>query len=214
MATAAWLDLARAVDAAFGAWATARALLRTRSTPPAVAWPSGPPHTFGGRDGAGATTTVLATIMEAACIARASAFGANERIASRMFEQAAKAAGWPEARLAWVKAATGGKTPIDFFTAGRDEVRRGLTELTPEEVKVAKAKVVAYLGDPIEELRVAAALALRRAGDPAGADLLLKAIEDPVEGPEVRWALTKLAGDDRGDTAGAWEEFVRAGGAK
>ena len=60
----------------------------------------------------------------------------------------------------------------------------------------------------------AAAVALRRAGDPAGADVLLKAMEDPVEGPEVRWALTKLAGDDRGDTAGAWEEFVRAGGAK
>jgi HEAT repeat protein len=105
-------------------------------------------------------------------------------------------------RLRWTSSPPGATTSV------------GSAAATSPRAKAAKAKLVAYLGDPIEELRVAAAVALRRAGDPAGADVLLKAIEDPVEGPEVRWALTKLAGDDRGDTAGAWEEFVRAGGAK
>ncbi len=57
---------------------------------------------------------------------------------------------------------------------------------TPDEVKAAKEKVLAALKDPIEEIRVAAALALRLAGDGSGADILLASIADPVEGPEVR----------------------------
>ena len=61
---------------------------------------------------------------------------------------------------------------------------------------------------------MAAAIALRRAGDPAGADVLARALADPVELPEVRAALVALTGEDRGDSAEAWDEVLRAGGAR
>jgi HEAT repeat protein len=65
-------------------------------------------------------------------------------------------------------------------------------------------------------VRVAAAIALRRAGDGRGADVLLGVLADPVEGPEARAALLVIAGRDVGEDPAAWEEFlrVRPGGAK
>ncbi len=108
--------------------------------------------------------------------------------------------------------------PLSFDTGTRDERRLALSLATADEVKAGKAKVLAALKDPIEEIRVAAALALRLAGDASGAEILLAAIPDPVEGPEVRAALSALAGGDRGADPGPWEDVVRvdasAGGGK
>ncbi|MFO0934364.1 MAG: hypothetical protein U1E39_16880 [Planctomycetota bacterium] len=213
VATAAWLATAARLDAVFGTWALTRALARTRATPADLTARC----TAAGFPPASDAPGAEALRAEGAVLAAARApkpDAAATDAALRHLEPAARAAGWPDARLAWIRAVCGKKTPVDLLSAGRDDVCRALLQLTPDEAKAAKAKLVGYLGDAVEEVRVAAAVALRRAGDPAGADVLLKAIEDPVEGPEVRWALTKLAGDDRGDTAGAWEEFVRAGGAK
>ena len=80
---------------------------------------------------------------------------------------------------------------------------------TADEVKSAKDVVAPALKDPVEEVRVAAAVALRRASDPAGTEILLAALRDPVEGPEAHEALVAMAGKDLGDEAAAWEAFLR-----
>lgn len=126
--------------------------------------------------------------------------------------------GLPKLRILRALRKAGRGRPLPFDTGTRDERRLALSLATPDEVKAGKAKVLAALEDPIEEIRVAAALALRLAGDGSGADILLAAISDPVEGPEVRAALAALAGGDRGADPGPWEDVVRvaasAGGGK
>lgn len=124
----------------------------------------------------------------------------------------------PRARVERALRKAGRGRPLSFDTGTRDERRLAFSLATPDEVKAAKEKVLAALKDPIEEIRVAAALALRLAGDGSGADILLASIPDPVEGPEVRAALSPLAGGDRGADPGPWEDVVRvdagAGGGK
>ncbi len=119
--------------------------------------------------------------------------------------------GLPRLRILRALRKAGRGRPLSFDAGTRDERRLALSLATPDEVKAAKEKVLAALKDPIEELRVAAALALRLAGDGSGADILLAAIPDPVEGPEVRAVLSALAGGDRGADPGPWEDVVRAG---
>lgn len=140
-------------------------------------------------------------------------FGGDARIAPQMFAARRRVRWMVRGRIAWVRAGLSARSCRSTSSRRDATIVAGLAERT-RRGQGREGELVAYLGDPIEELRVAAAVALRRAGDPAGADVLLKAIEDPVEGPEVRWALTKLAGDHRGDTAGAWANPSRAGGAQ
>jgi len=213
-ATAAWMALALRVHGEFGAWATARAMVRTSD------------RTFADRLGEGvaaraeelgdspAQAGVFLSLAEAVAydFARRAALHADPTPYADRIRRSVQAKLWPAGRARRALAWLGEKTPTGAPPTTRDDLRRSIVE--PDGAPIAPAQLVRYLADPVEEIRVAAAVALRRAGDPAGADVLLKAMEDPVEGPEVRWALTKLAGDDRGDTAGAWEEFVRAGGAK
>ncbi len=100
---------------------------------------------------------------------------------------------------------------------GRDEVRTALDEASPEAVVAAKERIVAWLKHPAPDVRVAAAVALRRIGDVSGASVLLDALSDPVEGAEARVALAAIEGTDLGEDPGAWEEFLkapRAGGGK
>ena len=103
--------------------------------------------------------------------------------------------------------------PVDLPAAlkspSRDERRAALLLADAAAVTAAKPAVVAAFADPAEEVRVAAAIALRRAGDGRGADVLLGALSDPVEGPEARAALLAIAGRDVGEDPAAWEEFLR-----
>lgn len=148
--------------------------------------------------------------------------GGAARVAARVHEVAALTgdrglaqalvdapADLPRGRVERAARKAGIPRPLSFDTGTRDERRLALSLATPDEVKAERAKVLAALKDPIEEIRVAAALALRLAGDGSGADILLAAIADPVEGPEVRAALSALAGGDRGADPGPWEDVVR-----
>jgi hypothetical protein len=91
----------------------------------------------------------------------------------------------------------------------RETRRASLLAAKPEEVLAKREAVARALADRWEEVRVAAAIALRRAGDAEGAEVLLAAVGDPVEGPDARAALAALAGADLGEDPAAWEIFVR-----
>jgi len=88
--------------------------------------------------------------------------------------------------------------------------RAALRHATAADVAANRAAVEKALADPWEEIRVAAAVALRRAGDASGAGVLLRALADPVEGAETRAALVELAGEDLGEDAGAWDRWLHA----
>ncbi len=90
----------------------------------------------------------------------------------------------------------------------RDALRSDLFDAAQRGLPFDRAHAIEALARPEEELRVAAALALRVAGDYRGAEILRAAIGDPVEGPEVRSVLSKLAGGDRGDDADAWTDVL------
>ncbi|MCC7139681.1 MAG: hypothetical protein IT460_14755 [Planctomycetes bacterium] len=197
--TAAWCAAALRADPDVGAWATARALLRTKDDASARRL----------RDAADALSgAARARVLEAVAL-RSKAAGDLDA-----FVAAATEASWPAVRVERVRAACGRRSPVEFGGGTREGRRRAWWAATAEETKAARALALEALRDPAEDVRVAAAIALRRAGDPAGADVLARALADPVELPEVRAALVALTGEDRGDSAEAWDEVLRGGGAR
>jgi hypothetical protein len=102
--------------------------------------------------------------------------------------------------------------PEGLRDPSRDVRRASLWAASPSDVRAAREAVREALGDRVEEVRVAAALALRRAGDPTGAETLLSMLADPVEGPDVRRALVAWRGEDLGEDPAAWDEVLRAEG--
>lgn len=203
-ATTRLLRVARACDPVLFAWAAARAALRSRADGDGLRKVAAdvPGH-------AALPPAARAHLLEAVlCLV-----GEDADLHAR-FEAVGREAGLPATRLAWAAARRGERVPLDLVAAGPDERRRAVLSLSPDDVRRARSVLKGLLLDEVEEVRVAAAVALLRGQDASGADLLLAAVEDPVEGPEVRHALTRLAGEDRGDSAGAWEAFVRAGGVR
>lgn len=199
-ATSRLLDVARACDPVLYAWATARAAVRSKGE-----W-----------DGLARIAVALGTGPALPPAARVHLVEAMSVLGKGDlgFDAAAAEAGLPATRRAFAAGRKGERLPLDLVAAGPDERRRALLSLAPDDVVRARSVLKGLLDDDVEEVRVAAAVALLRGGDASGADTVLAALEDPVEGPEVRHALATLAGEDRGDTAGAWEAFVRAGGVR
>jgi hypothetical protein len=123
VATAAWLATAARLDSVFGTWALTRALARTRATPADLTARC----TAAGLPSASDAPGAAALRAEGAVLAAARApnpDAAATDAALRHLEPAARAAGWPDARLAWSRAVCGKKTPVDLLSAGRDDVRR------------------------------------------------------------------------------------------
>jgi HEAT repeat protein len=90
----------------------------------------------------------------------------------------------------------------------RPERREALALTTAFESESHVALAREALSDPNRDVRLAAAAALLHAGDRAGAEDLLAALDDPVEGPEVHAALVRWHGEDPGRPAGAWEPIL------
>ncbi|MBL9086417.1 MAG: hypothetical protein JNM10_04680, partial [Planctomycetia bacterium] len=176
-ATAAWLRLATQLEPMFGAWATARAMVRTTDLPFA--------DTIGEVASARAETgpddpiraVVFLTLAEAfARISlRRGALSASTAPYTDRIRGSVRARLWPAWRAQRALAWLGSKDAPQEEPKTRDDLRRALAD--PDGPSLAKPALLAHLRSPIEELRVAAAVALRRAGDPVGADVLLKAIE-------------------------------------
>ncbi len=191
-----WLDVAIRVDPAFGALSTARAVVRSRTAERRkalwdFAWKflQHPP---------GEQLTV-AEIETKALLGQESV---REELPA-----IARAAGWAPARLLRAELAAGATVAAPRGD-DRDAVRGWLYESARTGRIVDVAIAAKALARPEEEVRVAAALALRAAGDYRGVEILRAAIADPVEGPEVRAALSKLGGGDRGADPEAWADVL------
>lgn len=195
-ATSDWLDLALQVDPAFGALSTARAVLRTKEPARRDAlWArAGKAAREGGAD------ALAAARIEASALRGVE--GVREEIPA-----IATAAGWVPARRLRAEIRSGATIPAPR-SDDRDAVRSWLYEAVAASRPVDVALAVTAFSRPEEEVRIAAALALRAAGDFRGAGLLRAAIADPVEGPEVRAALARLAGGDRGEDPEAWADVL------
>ena len=196
---AAWVDTALKLDDAFGGWALARAIVHAKGPQ----WADFARGKLEGRP-----DPLRARIAEALLLK-----------GDRGFAKALTAAqggGLSRARVDRALRRAGAAPAPDLAAAlksgSRDERRVALMAANAAAVSAAKAAVGEVLADPAEEVRVAAAIALRRTGDARGAGVLLAALADPVEGPEARAALTEIAGHDVGEDPAAWEEFLKAGG--
>ena len=209
---ARWIETALRLDDAFGGWALSRALLRAKGPRLADVARGKEPLVVGAAPAAfdGRPDAVRGRLAEALL------FLGDKGMAAKL--EAAQGSGVPRTRVARALRKAGLLLPVDLAaamkSASRDERRVALLLADAAAVTAAKPAVVAAFADPAEEVRVAAAIALRRAGDGRGADVLLAVLSDPVEGPEARAALLAIAGRDVGEDPAAWEEFLRAGGGK
>lgn len=205
-----WVEAALKMDDAFGGWALARALLRSKDSHwsdvargKAALSPTAPAVPLEGRPDA-----VRARLAEALLLK-------GDKAAAKVLS-AAQGGGLSRGRVDRALRRAGTAPPLDLAGAlasgSRDDKRAALMGADAAAVASAKAAAVEALADPAEEVRVAAAVALRRAGDGRGAAVLLAVLADPVEGPEARAALIEIAGHDVGEDPAAWEEFLRAGG--
>lgn len=206
-AAIAWVAVACAVDReGLGAWAAGRVAVRAQGDLSARALET---LRGEGADPASSTTALRFALNEALALR-------GDKAAAQALVADAATAGLPFARAARALRRARVAVPEGPEPDGRDARREAWLAATPEEMFGRSAAARDALKDPIEEVRVAAALALRRAGDGAGADILLAALADPVEGPDVRAALVQIAGADRGDDPAVWEDVVRVapGGGK
>ena len=201
-----WVRTALAVDPDLGAWGAARVVARAKA--PALVAKAAASWT-----GAGDKPDAAAAAPRARW-AEAQALRADKSAAATLAKEGKGVL--PAARIRRALARAGAPEASTEGTADRDARREALLAAGPAPSKEVRDGWTKALHDPIDEIRVAAALALRRAGDAVGADVLLGFFPDPVEGPEIHAALVALAGDDRGDDVAAWESFVRAseGGTK
>lgn len=193
-----WLDAAIRIDPAFGVLSTARAVMRSKAPERRkslwdFAWKSLQQQSRDALDSARVESNALL----------------GQESVREELPALAKAAGWSPARLlrAEVRAGTEIKAPR---AEDRDAVRSWLFESARSGRRIDVSIAEKALARPEEEVRIAAALALRVAGDYRGVELLRAAIADPVEGPEVRAMLAPLAGGDRGDDAEAWADVLTA----
>lgn len=201
-----WVDLAKNVSPDLGAFAAGRVVARSRvgkTRSRAISVATGflantPP------DPRTLAPPLRAALAEARLLA-------GDREATGDLDGDAKDV-LPAARVERARRAAGAIPPADLAAvSGRDALRTALYEASAEAVNAAREKVVGWLSDPAIDVRVAAAVALRRAGNVCGAGLLLWALSDPVEGPEARAALAALNGGvDLGEDPSAWEEFLRS----
>jgi hypothetical protein len=214
---ARWIETALALDDAFGGWALARAVLREKGTHwadvargKAALSPTAPAVPLEGRSDAARGRVAEALLLRK-----------PDPAVARLLE-AAQGSGVSKARIARALRRAGLSPAADLAavlrSGTRDERRDALRAADAAAVRASKAAVEAAFDDSAtpEEVRVAAAIALRRAGDGRGTKTLLGALADPVEGPEARAALVEIAGRDVGEDPAAWEEFLRgdAGGGK
>jgi hypothetical protein len=201
-AAVAWTRLAHAVDPSLGTWAAARTVARSKQ--PTL------------RSLAIDAVVVDGPLPRVDSPARRAQIGealalAGERSGLDGIPVEGEGA-LPAGRLARARAAAGLPPP-----PGREEWwtdRAGILGASAERVKARRDELVLLLEkrSTTPEVRVAAALALRRAGDGVGVPVLLWALADPVEGPEARAELARLSGgDDLGDDPSAWEPWLRGG---
>ncbi len=108
-------------------------------------------------------------------------------------------------RLARARRLGGGSGPaaagLDPFPTAVPALRRALLAAAPEAVRAAAARVTeAFLRAPQERVRLAAGVALLRAGlaAPGLAEALGRALGDPVEGPELTRAVEEALGLEEG----------------
>lgn len=216
-ATSAWISLALKVDRDFGALAAARAILRTKDRARASAWREAAEAVVGSLEDPAPTPGRLV-------LAEALARLAGD---PRAFARAATAAAWPRWRTRRALAAAtaagrdvaapGAGADVAPTSPARDDLRAQLFDAAINGLPVDLKLAADALARPEEEVRVAAALALRVAGDFRGVEILRAAIADAVEGPEVRAGLSRLAGGDRGADPEAWADVLTApakGGAR
>ncbi len=207
------VDLALSVDPEFGAWAACRVLARAKD------------ETVRGRvlvrlSGAAPGATPNPASLPAPLLARvaeARLLGGEKGAAAALAEGDRSSIGEARAARALARAGAGAPPASDLAalladrSASRDARRAALLDAPAGGVRSNLDLVRRALADPAYEVRVAAAIALRRAGDASGATLLLAALADPIEGPDVREALAAWRGEDLGEEPGAWEEALRGG---
>ena len=193
-----WLDAAIRIDPSFGALSTARAVMRSKAGERRErlwqhAWKS---FQHQPDDALQAVTIEVKALL-------------GQESVREELPALAQAAGWSPARLLRAELRSGAE--IKAPRAGdRDAMRSWLYESARNGRSIDVSIAGKALARPEEEVRVAAALALRVAGDFRGVEILRAAIGDPVEGPEVRAALAKLAGGDRGEDPEAWADVLTA----
>jgi hypothetical protein len=206
-ATLGWIRTALAVDPDLGDWAAARALARA---PDASArarvlstWAGTPKPTL---DAMEPETRVRAE----EALALSGDVTAARPLAARA----------PAGRVTALRIARAVRVATDASVTAAD-LRRALADGTRAERREALAWTTAFEGeehvalargarrDPHADVRLAAAVALLHADDRSGAEDLLAALDDLVEGPEVHAALVRWHGDDPGRPAGAWEPILR-----
>jgi hypothetical protein len=195
-AAKAWVTLASAIDPHLGNWAVARRIVRSKE-----------PEMRG-------TARLLAEKVAPALRARMAEalLLAGDQAAAALLDGEAKDV-LPAARIERARRAAGLVAPSPAGEIWWEE-RAKILAASVEEVKKRRDELLLHLEkkSTSTELRVAAALALRRAGDGVGVPILLWALADPVEGPEARAELARMAGGtDLGDDPSAWEPWLRGG---
>jgi hypothetical protein len=209
----AWVGLATAIDRDFGAWAACRVIARSKDDSlrgRAAA------RLAGAKDAEGFDWKNLPPPV-AARVAEARVLAGDAKAAEVLAKGDRTAVG--DARVARALAKAGAPDPTaallkDLLAPGastRNARRAALSHASAAAVKDAIDAVRKALADPAAEVRVAAAVALRRAGDASGASVVLAALADPVEGPDAHEALVAWHGSDLGDEPEAWEQVVRGG---
>lgn len=191
-----WLETAIRIDPAFGALSTARAMVRSKSAERRQGLWNHAWKAFPELPGEALTAAEVET----------KALLGQESVREEL-SALARAAGWAPTRLLRAELRAGATIAAPRGD-DRDAVRAWLYESVRAGRKVDVEVAAKALARPEEEVRVAAALALRLAGDDRGVEILRAAIADPVEGPEVRAALAPLAGGDRGADPEAWADVL------